>query len=669
MSRSAGTYTLPSNSVSPAVADTVISPTDFNTVMDDIETAVNESTYTAGLGSTDNRLVRTDGTDTKKIQGSTVTVDDSGNVSGIGTLANGAQTTTSTSANALVVGANGATNPVLKINANTASVATGVEITGAAAAARVALSAISSGTDEGLSLDAKGSGTIRLGATSTGAIEFSRAAVPTSNDGAALGTTALMWSDLFLASGGVINFNNGDVTVTHSADALTFQGGANGYLFSHAVLPQTSDGAALGSIANMWSDLFLASGAVVNFNNGNVTLTHAAGSLTVDGATTVSLGTSAALTTGTIELGHATDTTIARSSAGDITIEGNAVYRAGGTDVALADGGTGASLVDPNADRIMFWDDSAGQTTWLEVGSGLSITGTTLTASGGTGDVVGPASSTDNAIVRFDGTTGKLVQNSSITIGDDGSFTAATGTITASTPWAFSQTWNNAGVTFAGMTIAMTDTASNAASEPFNISVGGTRRFSVRKDGRTFIGASGGYLEDGSGGTINVSNVYNFGNTYFSGLGRGFSMGVSLGTLDVFLVRSAAATLQMGAADAASPVAQTLRAQGSRAGTDTNIGGGNLTIQPGTGTGTGTAASLILRSPVTVASGTGAQTQTTGLTITSGIPYVPSYTVAGAPSAATAAGIIYVSNETGGAVLAFSDGTNWRRVTDRAIIA
>jgi hypothetical protein len=43
-----------------------------------------------------------------------------------------------------------------------------------------------------------------------------------------------------------------------------------------------------------------------------------------------------------IELGHASDTTLARSGAGDITIEGNAVYRAGGTDVAIADGGTGA---------------------------------------------------------------------------------------------------------------------------------------------------------------------------------------------------------------------------------------------------------------------------------------------------------------------------------------
>jgi len=37
---------------------------------------------------------------------------------------------------------------------------------------------------------------------------------------------------------------------------------------------------------------------------------------------------------------------------------------------------------------------------------------------GGTGDVVGPASATDNAIVRFDGTTGKLIQNSGIIIND-----------------------------------------------------------------------------------------------------------------------------------------------------------------------------------------------------------------------------------------------------------
>jgi hypothetical protein len=48
-----------------------------------------------------------------------------------------------------------------------------------------------------------------------------------------------------------------------------------------------------------------------------------------------------------------------------------------------------------------------------------------------------------------------------------------------------------------------------------------------------------------------------------------------------------------------------------------------------------------------------------------------SYAVSGVPSAATAGAgaIIYVSDETGGAVPAFSDGTDWRRVTDRNVIA
>lgn len=38
---------------------------------------------------------------------------------------------------------------------------------------------------------------------------------------------------------------------------------------------------------------------------------------------------------------------------------------------------------------------------------------------GGVGDVVGPGSSTDNAVARFDSTTGKLIQNSTMTCADD----------------------------------------------------------------------------------------------------------------------------------------------------------------------------------------------------------------------------------------------------------
>lgn len=84
--------------------------------------------------------------------------------------------------------------------------------------------------------------------------------------------------------------------------------------------PSTSDGLALGSTSLMWSDLFLASGAVINFNNGNATLTHSAGLLTSN--VSLSLGTSNVLTTGTIELGAASDTTLSRSSAGVLAVEG-----------------------------------------------------------------------------------------------------------------------------------------------------------------------------------------------------------------------------------------------------------------------------------------------------------------------------------------------------------
>ncbi|MGO4560963.1 hypothetical protein [Rhizobiales bacterium 3FA27D7] len=44
---------------------------------------------------------------------------------------------------------------------------------------------------------------------------------PVSNNGGSLGSTTLQWSGLFLASGAAINFANGNVTVTHSNNLLT----------------------------------------------------------------------------------------------------------------------------------------------------------------------------------------------------------------------------------------------------------------------------------------------------------------------------------------------------------------------------------------------------------------------------------------------------------------
>ncbi len=91
--------------------------------------------------------------------------------------------------------------------------------------------------------------------------------------------------------------------------------------------PSTNDGVALGTTALGFADLHLATGGVINWANGEVTLTETdANTLTVAGATAVSLGTSAAFTAGTIELGAASDTTISRSAAGVIAVEGVPLY-------------------------------------------------------------------------------------------------------------------------------------------------------------------------------------------------------------------------------------------------------------------------------------------------------------------------------------------------------
>lgn len=59
----------------------------------------------------------------------------------------------------------------------------------------------------------------------------------------------------------------------------------------------------------------------------------------------------------------------------------------------------------------------------------------------GSGDVTGPGSSTDNAVARFDGTTGKLLQNSVVIIGDTGNVSGVVNlTVTGTTTLATSLT-------------------------------------------------------------------------------------------------------------------------------------------------------------------------------------------------------------------------------------
>lgn len=99
---------------------------------------------------------------------------------------------------------------------------------------------------------------------------------------------------------------------------------------------------------------------------------------------------------------------------------------------------TFAALGTPPNGSVRYCSNCQATSPCTSGGSGASATrvnGAWNCSSGGvgTGDAIGPASSTDNAIARFDGTGGKTLQNSSVTISDTGVIGLPNGTTAAPT--------------------------------------------------------------------------------------------------------------------------------------------------------------------------------------------------------------------------------------------
>jgi len=147
----------------------------------------------------------------------------------------------------------------------------------------------------------------------SGQAVFQTGMVPDADDGAYLGQAGTAFSDLFLAEGGVINWDSGDVTMTQTGDLLSVAGGnlrairlevdsAADYLdvdtdfkmvaaadivldpaggdvkVDGNVLPNAADGGTLGSTALEFSDLYLADSSTIQFGNDqDTTLTHTDG--------------------------------------------------------------------------------------------------------------------------------------------------------------------------------------------------------------------------------------------------------------------------------------------------------------------------------------------------------------------------------------------------------
>jgi hypothetical protein len=89
--------------------------------------------------------------------------------------------------------------------------------------------------------------------------------LPASNDGAGIGNTSYKFSDVFLASGAVINLNSGDVTLTHSSNLLTIGGGGLSIGGGYDIAMTGSIGATGSRLTKIWTaDLEITNSPTVN---------------------------------------------------------------------------------------------------------------------------------------------------------------------------------------------------------------------------------------------------------------------------------------------------------------------------------------------------------------------------------------------------------------------
>ncbi len=263
-----------------------------------------------------------------------MTLDASGNLS-----------LTNTGASAFAVGRQGTTNPVLNVDASTASVVTGLNIKGAAAAGGLALSVTSSGTNENLTVDAKGSGTITLGGTSTGAITLTRATTMS----AALTYGGVTLSNSVTGTGSMVLSAGPTLTGTLTAAAANFSGivkstGGTGGGTSACFVADSANTAyawktsGAGTNANIWDAIVTSASTALSFRMVNDAVTDAANwlSVTRTGYTSAVVTFSQPINYGGVTLSNSV------TGTGSMVLSANPVFT-GGIQVGAPTGGNKGS--------------------------------------------------------------------------------------------------------------------------------------------------------------------------------------------------------------------------------------------------------------------------------------------------------------------------------------
>jgi hypothetical protein len=269
----------------------------------------------------------------------------------------------------------------------TASAVNHWEITNAATGDAPLLQAVGGDANVSAKISSKGTGQVQFAIDGTNEVIVTASATsPATSDGNALGTTALMWADLFLASGAVLNFDNGNAAVTHSAGILTVSTG----------------------------DLRVTTAG-----------TNAASAVTVGGTQTLTAKTltapaiAAATMTGAIDAGGADSFELPNSAAPTVNADGEIAL-----DTSVADFSHGIVRVY-GGEELFLVAMPVAQLTTPTNGYVVAYNSTNdefelVAPTAGSGDVTAASTfSADNVLVRSDG-TGKGVQGSTITVSDNG---------------------------------------------------------------------------------------------------------------------------------------------------------------------------------------------------------------------------------------------------------
>ena len=187
--------------------------------------------------------------------------------------------------------------------------------------------------------------------------------VMSTNGAVTLGTTNIVFEQF--SGAGQITAGNGLTKSGNTIDAVgtadRISVAADAINIASTYVGQTSL-TTLGTISTgVWA------GTDVAVAHGGTGSSTAAGA-----ATNLGLGTGDSPQFTAVNVGAASDTTLARSSAGNLTIEGNLVYRAGGTDIPIADGGTGMSSFTSNGVLIA---NTGGSALEFETGTQYQVMG------------------------------------------------------------------------------------------------------------------------------------------------------------------------------------------------------------------------------------------------------------------------------------------------------